>query len=453
MIAQQLSWFQPALRSQAKGKRSLGFWDEDAITFAVAAGSRALRTPVDHVVFASTTAPFLDRSNAGLMAEALGLEANISTQDVSGSLRAGTSAMMQLLTSSNPVLLAAADRRTAKPGSSQEMSYGDAGVAFQMGQENCVADYLGGISRQHDMVDHYRAQGQDSDYTLEQRWFRDEGVLKVVPDTITEACTQLDLPISSVDHLITPFPSSFNKKICKQLSVSDSVLAPNLYDVVGDCGVAHSLLMLAHVLDGAEPDSLILAVGFGQGCDVLAFRVNQLIQTHRAKNTVGHSIASQQPLVDYLKLPAFSRMIELDAGLRAEADKRTAMAAYFRRRRSINSMIGSKCEACGTPHFPSARVCVNCGSIDRMSDYHFAEKTCHVKTFTEDFLAASPAPPMIYGNIEFEGGGNAFLEFTDSSPGELNIGDTLYSHFRVKTFDPLRGFRRYFWKPSPVPLQ
>jgi 3-hydroxy-3-methylglutaryl CoA synthase len=54
--------------------RAFGNWDEDALTMVVEAGRSALRSQagVTGVTFASTTHPFLDRSNAGLVAEALG---------------------------------------------------------------------------------------------------------------------------------------------------------------------------------------------------------------------------------------------------------------------------------------------------------------------------------------------------------------------------------------------
>lgn len=450
-IVDQLSWFQPALKALAKGQRSLGFWDEDAITFGVAAGARALANKsVQQLVFASTTAPFLDRSNVGLMAEALNLSASVQTQEVSGSQRAATSALMALLESNRSALLVAADRRAAKMGSREELTFGDAGVAFRIEPENGPVNYLGGVSYQSDMVTHYRAQGQNTDYVLEERWFRDEGVLKLVPETIHRVCEQVSIVASDINQLVAPFPQSFNRKLCQKLGLKETSLVANLYDNIGNTGVGHPLLMLTHALESAQKNDVICLVGFGQGCDALLFKVAGETKTAQGGPGVMHQHARQCSLDSYLMLPRFSGVVELDEGHRAEADKKTSMAAYYRKRDVVNGMMGSQCNQCGTPHFPRVRICVDCGAVDDMKPYPFADKACHVKTFTEDFLAAYPAPPMCYGNVAFEGGGNGFLEITDSLPGELEIGQRLYGHFRVKTTDPLRHFKRYFWKPSPV---
>ena len=49
-----------------------------------------------------------------------------------------------------------------------------------------------------------------------------------------------------------------------------------------------------------------------------------------------------------------------------------------------------------------------------------------------------------------EGGGRVLMEFADTDPGELAVGLPLRMVYRVKEFDRQRGFRRYFWKATPV---
>jgi uncharacterized OB-fold protein len=56
----------------------------------------------------------------------------------------------------------------------------------------------------------------------------------------------------------------------------------------------------------------------------------------------------------------------------------------------------------------------------------------------------------VYGNVELDGGGNVFIEFTDVRPGEVSVGQPVRFVFRVKDFDGVRGFRRYFWKATSV---
>ncbi len=102
--------------------------------------------------------------------------------------------------------------------------------------------------------------------------------------------------------------------------------------------------------------------------------------------------------------------------------------------------------------FPRARACVNpaCRAFDTQVAHPLAEVRGREKTFTEDWLAYSPSPPHVYGNVELEGGGNAFIEFTDVAAGELAVGAPVRFVFRVKDVDRVRGFRRYFWKATPA---
>jgi 3-hydroxy-3-methylglutaryl CoA synthase len=75
------AWFAPGLRGAARGERTMANWDEDALTMAVEASRNCLpavdplreRSHVDALYFASTTAPFADRSNAAVAARALSL--------------------------------------------------------------------------------------------------------------------------------------------------------------------------------------------------------------------------------------------------------------------------------------------------------------------------------------------------------------------------------------------
>jgi hydroxymethylglutaryl-CoA synthase len=106
------SWFNPALKAQAKGVRAICNWDEDAVTMAVEAARDCLsgfdRTAVKSLQFASTTFPFRDRLNAGIVAEALNIASGVAALDVAATQRAGTSALMSALIGGGPTLVVAA---------------------------------------------------------------------------------------------------------------------------------------------------------------------------------------------------------------------------------------------------------------------------------------------------------------------------------------------------------
>ena len=53
--------------------------------------------------------------------------------------------------------------------------------------------------------------------------------------------------------------------------------------------------------------------------------------------------------------------------------------------------------------------------------------------------------------IQFEEGGRLMMDFTDVDAGRLEVGQGVRMMFRIKDYDPQRGFTRYFWKAAPVP--
>jgi hydroxymethylglutaryl-CoA synthase len=163
-------------------------------------------------------------------------------------------------------------------------------------------------------------------------------------------------------------------------------------------------------------------------------------------------LARRQEETSYLRYLAQQGDVKVDWGHRAEFDNRTAMTAFYRNRDSITAFVGGRCGECGTVQFPQARICVNpeCQAENSQAPAPLAGVRGRVKSFTEDWLAVSQNPPLQYGNVELDGGGNIFMEFTDCEPGSLAIGMPMEMRFRIKDVDDRRGFTRYFWKPTPV---
>jgi hydroxymethylglutaryl-CoA synthase len=140
-IAQTHAWVAPALGALAGGSRSTCGWDEDSITLAVAAARDALRDvprdTIGAIALGTTTAPYSDRLNAGVVAAALGLVEEVTAVDVTGSLRAGTSALLtaadRVAARGEAALCVAADRREAPMGGASELAIGHASAALLLG--------------------------------------------------------------------------------------------------------------------------------------------------------------------------------------------------------------------------------------------------------------------------------------------------------------------------------
>jgi 3-hydroxy-3-methylglutaryl CoA synthase len=284
-VAQANAWIAPNLVGGAKGERAMANWDEDAVTMAFEAGRDCLpatdpakdRAHVDGIYFASTTFPYTDRQNAGIVAAALGLGEGISSVDFASSQRAGTSALISALDAVaagrvNSALLVASDKRKTRAASAQELAYGDAAAAFILGRDNVVAKLLGSHTLTLDFVDHFRGRGEDFDYGWEERWIRDEGYSKIVPVAVKTILEKSKTAASEIAHFILPCPfARLDQTIAKQCGIDGGGVRDNLASNVGETGAGHALLMLVHALEEAKPGDKILVVQFANGADALLF--------------------------------------------------------------------------------------------------------------------------------------------------------------------------------------
>ncbi len=460
-IAAANAWFNPGLRGLAKGERAMANWDEDAVTMSVEAARDCLagfdRGAVAAVTLASTTHPFDDRQNSGIVANALNLRPALRVLDVAGSLRAATSALAAAFAaapgSAEPVLVAAGEHRLARAASNQEMQYGDGAAAMLIGSGQPLARLLGTYSETVDFVPQFRAHDRAYDYAWEERWVRDEGYLKIVPRTLAALFKATGVEPGAVTHLCLPCTlPRVTGAIAKRAGIAESAVRDNLAAVCGDTGAAHPLLMLVHALEEAKPGDTVLIASFAEGCDALLFQVTDEIRKFPVRRGVKGSLARRKEETTYGKLLAFNDSVQLERGMRAEVDKGTPLSVLYRNRDMITGLIGGRCRACGTVQYPRGRYCVKpgCKALDSQDDQPFAELAATVMSYTADSLTYSPDPPAYYGMIDFKGGGRMMIDFTDVEEGKLEVGTPMRMMFRIKDYDAARGFVRYFWKAAPA---
>ncbi len=462
-IFQAMGWFAPAIMMVAQGHRSMCNWDEDSITMAVAASRDCLtgreKKDLDGLFLASTTLPFADRQNAGIVSTALNLKENILTSDFTSSQKAGTSALVAALEAVRGgqfknILVTAADRRETKTAYFYEMWFGDGAASVAVGDSDIIAEYKGSYSVSYDFVDHYRGAQKKYDYVWEERWARDEGYSKIIPEAVNGLMKKLGITIDQVDKLVFPcFFKAEHSNIAKKLGAAPGKVVNTMHETCGDTGAAHSLLMLVSALEYAKPKDRILVAGFGQGCDALYFEVTDNITKLPKRNSVKESDKNKKVIDNYPKWLKFRDLIQTEMGIRAEAPTQTAMTALWRKRKMLLGMVGGKCEKCGTAQFPKMDICVNpaCGALKSQVEYEFADVPAKIKTFTGDLLAVSVDPPHKYGMVQFEGGGRFMADFTDCEFEELKVGLPVRLVFRRRGEDRERGFINYFWKAMPAP--
>jgi hydroxymethylglutaryl-CoA synthase len=451
-VAANHRWMAPGLKGLARGTRAMANWDEDALTMAVEACRTALGTmatqDLRRIVLASTSLPFADRLNAGVVRSALALPAAIHASDAGGSLRAGTTELLRALeaTSDKSTLVVASEHRQAKPASTSELLFGDGAAALVIGRGKPVAVLRGAASECHDFVDHFRENGNDTDYSWEERWVRDEGFGKIIPPVVKSALEAAGCTAGDIDHFVMPAAlPRVNQMMAKTLGIRAEAVADTLFEVGGDTGNAHPLMMLANTLAVATPGQIILVVQFGSGCDAMVLETTEWQVPDESRLAW---LAGGRTETNYLKFLSFKGQLELAWGMRAEMDNKTALSAAWRNESLLHGFMGGRCSSCGTVQFPSARICVNpaCIKTDTQEPYRLADEPAHIRSYTCDWLSYCKSPPFQFGHVEFASGARVLMEFTDSEPDALAVGTPLVMRFRIKDIDPLRGFRRYFWK-------
>ena len=234
----------------------------------------------------------------------------------------------------------------------------------------------------------------------------------------------------------------------KAESVRDNLMAG-----CGETGTAHSIVMLVDALQDAKPGEKILVVGFGQGADALLFEATANIGSLSARKGIKASLANGIIEDNYQKFLSFRDLVPIEWGMRAEPGARkTRMTAMYRDRKMFNSLVGGKCTACNTIQFPKAHICVDpdCRAVDSMDDYSLAQSKSKIASYTVDWLAYTPNPPLLFGMIEFDEGAKFMMQFTGCKPEEVEIGVPMEMVFRIKTDDKRMDFKNYFWKATPV---
>jgi hydroxymethylglutaryl-CoA synthase len=453
-IASAMSWAGPPGRSAAHGSRAICNWDEDALTMAVEAARGALpAAPAPQsVVFCSTTAPFADRDDAIVLAAALDLPDSVESLNVGASLRAATSGAINVMRRGDAArtLLVASDARLTRAGSPQELTYGDAAAALLLGpvSPQALAAVVAARSVGSDFVDHYRMSGATFDYALEERWVREESLLQLIPRVVSELLSAAGLDAAAVRHFVLPTSAAAAKRIAEACGLQAARRDPRVLAECGDAGAALPLLMLGAALEAAAPGEFIVLIGIGQGVDALLLRTQEGLHSNGKPLTA--ALANRQDEPSYTRYLSHRGLLEVDFGMRAERDQRTAHTVAYRKRDALNAFKGGRCERCGTVQFPQSRVCVNpqCRATDTQVAHRLADSRGRIKSFTEDWQAYAARPPYLYGNVEFSEGGNLLMELTDLEPGALKVGDAVRFVYRIKDEDRARGFRRYFWKAT-----
>jgi 3-hydroxy-3-methylglutaryl CoA synthase len=440
-----------------RGARAVASYDEDTTSMGVEAARRALASlpsgsRVEGLYFATAVPGYLDKTNATAIHAALDLDGSAPAYDMIGSARSGIGAMRAAADTADAgrvTMAVLADIRTGNPGGAEEAQGGDAAAAvvFAAGGP-LLAEHLATASSTAEFLDRWRVPGEAASRQWEER-FGETAYLPLAEAAFTDACKKAGITAEQVDHLIV---TSLHSRAAKGAARATGVRAEALVDdrsaTVGNTGTAAAGLLLADVLDRAEPGQVVVLLSLADGADVTVWRTTAALPAFRqGRTTVAAMVDTGTRPVSYANFLTWRGMLHREPPRRPDPTRPAAPPTY-RHERWKYAFAASRCENCGTRHLPPQRVCVQCHTVDRMTEERLAVVPATIATFTVDRLAFSLSPPVVAAVIDFDGGGRFNCELTDVDPAAVRIGQRVEMTFRrLYTAD---GVQNYFWKARPL---
>jgi 3-hydroxy-3-methylglutaryl CoA synthase/uncharacterized OB-fold protein len=437
--------------SRVSGTRTVAGIDEDALTMATDAARVCLdgvSTPgVDAVYFASTSAPYLEKQVASLVATVADLPRTVAVADFGGSVRAGLAALRAALDgvragTLGTALVVASDARLAEPESELEPLLGDGACAALVGAEGVIAELVSAAAVSEEFTHLYRTDRQPYVQVADARFGATYGYVPAVTEAVTAACRRAELPPAGVARFALAVPDGRTAAdVAKKLGVGAELVVSSLVGEAGILGTPDPLVLLSRALETAAPGEFVVVGAFGEGADALVFRATDRLPAARPR-----------PLADRLAgglpLESYERYLRARGVLPTEAAGEP-FNTYFewKELRQDVRLYGSRCEACGLVQYPQARVCIGCHAQERLVEQKLARRGA-VFTYTIDNLAPALEHPMPMAVIDLDGGGRIYLQMTDTADGECVVGAPVELTYR--RLAELGETRNYFWKARPA---
>ena len=436
-------------------EKAVAGWDEDSVTMAVAAAVDCLhgidRRNVDAVFFASTSYPFQEKQGAAIIAKALDLRRDVQTADVGGSLRAGTNALRAAFDavgagSRRQVLMVVGDTRMAAPRTPMEVNLGDGAAAFLIGTEGVALAPVASHTISDEIIDVWRTEGDPFVHAWEDRFVVDHGYRDNVREVVEALFAKSGVTAKDLTRVVLYGPDArSHAAMVRELGFAPTQVQDPLFGRVGNAGAAFTPLLLAAALAGAKAGDRLLVVSYGDGADAFLFEASAVAERLEGRRGAAWHLGRRA------ELPSYDIYLRFRQLLRTEHDRRAgaglSATKHFRDRDADLSLLGQKCRRCGTAQYPFQRVCFTCYAKDDFDSVRLSDKVGAVRSFTFDYFAGSPSPPLVASVIDVEGA-RLYLQMTDVHPKEVKLDLPVELTFRK--IHEAGGTPNYYWKCTPV---
>lgn len=444
-------------RGAIKGERSVANTDEDSLTMAVEVAidccRKIEREKIDGLYFATTTAPYSEKSISSTIAAVCDLKSNVFTSDFANTTKAGTGALKAALDavgagSAQNVLVATADCRNGYPKSDQEQLFGDGSSAVVIGSEDIAAELIGVYSSNLEIIDIWRNVDEKYVNYGEGRFVTDKGYMIAMVQAVKGLLQKTGKkPEEITKAVFTTNSMKDDVAVAKKLGFKPEQVQNSYMLQIGYCGAAQPLMLLTAALEEANAGDLILLAAYGNGADAFLFQVTDKVKNLQAALTMKKALDTKRPLESYTKYLSFRGLLEFQPG----EPFRTfpSNAATWREQKGIYKLIGSKCKECGTGIFPINRVCPTCGAIDQYTELRLSDRQPKVFTYSIDYLAGRGDDPLVVQTVaDDEEGIRYYLLMTDFNKDEIKIG--MEVEFTFRRIYEGGGYINYYWKCRPV---
>lgn len=443
------------------GEKAVCGADEDCLTMAIDAILDCVkgvdRTSLDGLFVASTSAPFAEKQLAAAAASALDFRDNIMSADFGSSLRGGTSALKLAADavkagSVKKVVVSAADCRLGTPLSAFESNSGDGAAALVIGDNGVAASLEAYYSHSSDFTDTWRPATDKFVHVWSDRFAVSEGYTPLMKNAVTAAMKKFEVQPSDISKFVFTAPDArTHGTIAGALKFDPKTQVQNpLFAEMGNTGAAYPLMLLVAALEEAKAGDKILVAAYGDGVEVMLFKVTPEIDKVRDRHGVLGYLKSKKMLPSYVKylrlrhlfFMEMSRMTPIVPGL----------AQLWRERDSMYKLHASKCKQCGWIEFPIRRICPKCYSKDDYEQVRLLDQEVKLYSFSTDTIPTIPEvtdPPQGRAIIDFSGGARMELEMTDFGDIQnLKVGQPMEMTFRK--LERQGDVSAYAWKCKPV---
>jgi hydroxymethylglutaryl-CoA synthase len=441
------------------GERAVAGYDEDSLTMAVEAALHALEGRSGHGVemlaFASTTPPFGEKSSAAVIASACDLPAT-RTLDVTGSLRAGTTALGLAFDavkagSARQVLVTTADMRRPEPGTLLDAISGDGAAALLVGGgDGVIAELVGEYHLSDPTIDTWRRSDDRYLQTDDEAFTNQVGYFDLVGKAVKELlqATAVDPMTIKGTAVYTPDGRAY-MALAKQSPQGASFMqmgmdgpAPHLLMHAGNLGAAFAPAQLALLLETAVPGDHLVLVGYGDGADAYLFRVTEAITGRPAKRPTAAWLATKAELPYNLALH-FRESFQQKPLFPPEVDPWTSLPLLHRERDELLRFHAQQCNTCGALWWPHRPNCYECGEQQAFSSVRLSRRGT-VASFVAEWAIPTPAPPVGMVTVDTAEGARITNPSTDGDPRHLAVGDEV--EFALRIFHTAKKLPHYSWK-------